>query len=96
MLQSSMSQNASHGNVGMFLFIKTPMTIARHIEVIMQNAPTENITLVRRKMDRFNWAFRRIIIGNTMTKTLVVRYVWKNGNTQHTQEISKDIGDDDE
>jgi hypothetical protein len=51
MLQSSKSQKASHGNVGMFSPIKRPIIIARHIEVIMQSDPTENITLVLTKMD---------------------------------------------
>lgn len=96
MLQSSKSQNASQGNVGMFFLINIPTRIARHIEVIMQNAPTENITLVRRNKDRFSWALRRMIIGKAMTNTLVVRYVTEKERGEHTQDIGDDIGENDE
>lgn len=67
MLQSSKSQNSIQGNVGMFSLIKTPMTIALHIEMMMQSNPTENITLVLTKMIGGRVALRRSIIGKTMT-----------------------------
>lgn len=51
MLQSSKSQNAIQGKVSMFSLIKTPMTMALHVEMMMQINPTEKITLVLKKMD---------------------------------------------